>query len=130
MIILVIGVQCGPKENKTQIAFEEAMELHDIAMVKSDQLFLLKKSLMQLKDTLLTAETVDSVLVNKLLDQMVDLDDADEAMKAWMSQFNTDYKDEDNQTNTDYYLKQLDMIKDVDIQINNSIEAANISLGR
>ncbi len=127
-LLTILVFSCQQKENVTKLAFEETMEMHDVAMAKLDEMFLLKKSLTKLKDSIASHETVDSTQVDLLLGKITALETSDEAMMSWMGQFEVSFQDEDSQTNLQYYKDQLDMITEVNTQIDDAIAAAKASL--
>lgn len=129
VFLVSVSFSCQ-KENKTLVTFDETMEIHDIAMAKMEDLYVLKRSLKKLKDSLVVGEVVDSARMEKISQVIIDLDASDEAMMSWMHQFETQYKDDDTEENLKYYLGQKEMVMEVNTKMDNSITNAGAILKR
>ena len=102
------------REPAYQKLYDEVMEIHDLVMPKMSDINRAKKKLRKLK----TEDNQQAVN-----DQILKLDEADEAMMSWMADF--DKPDFENlQDNLDYLEKEKEKISAVSDQMLNAIAEA------
>jgi len=111
LITVLTLASCGHKGDKNDPDYKKVMAIHDEVMPKMSTIHKLKKKLRKLGD----------VSSPKVLQMLKDLDDADEGMMVWMSDFDPPAEGSERTT----YLKaELPRVKNMADDINNAIAAA------
>jgi hypothetical protein len=82
-LICILVFSCNSSDAEIKLLFSKVMEVHDGVMPKTDKIHTLKKEL----SATLSPKNDSTAILNA----MKDLDDADEAMMVWMSEFNPNY---------------------------------------
>lgn len=87
MLLTLGGCQGGPSEAEQQEALEaDVMQLHDVAMADMGKIYLLRRNLTTLKDSL-AKQAADTAVIAQLNTRIGQLEAADEAMMDWMRHY-------------------------------------------
>ena len=130
--ILFITISCGTsgtkEECKTddclkQKAYDKVIAVHDDVMPKLSQIAALKG---EIEEQINTSQ--DSLEIAIWHEVMLGLDVADEAMWAWMRQFNSDLEDVEIKEALAYLKEEQKKIDTVAKKINNALEKAEASI--
>ena len=111
LFISLVLFSCGHKGDKNDPLYKEVMAIHDEVMPKLSTIHKLKK---QLKKT-------ENATEKEVLDLILNLDKADEAMMVWMEEFDPPADGPERKT---YLTKELTSVSVMADKINNSIKAA------
>ena len=109
-------------DNPNQVLYDQVMDIHDEVMPRMDDIERLKR---ELKEEI--TNTPDMVAERKVeLEQVIsNLDSAGTAMMDWMHKFNPLPDSVDQEEAREYLENEMEKIKKVRDQMNESIEKAN-----
>jgi hypothetical protein len=126
-IILILTVLCScsqqesVEEQKLQLE-NNVIGVHDSAMLKMNRIYLLRRDLRALRDSL-EVEKVDTLKVIPLMESIQKLNEADEAMMNWMRQYKTPANLTHDQA-IDYLKNELVKIERVEALMDSNISVA------
>ncbi len=112
----------SPEELKTTLE-ENVLAVHDSAMSRMNSVYHLRKNLRALRDSLEAQPQPDSTILKDLHRHIQLLNRADEAMMNWMRQYKAP-NDMDNKQAMSYLQQELVKIKEVQITMDSTIQAA------
>jgi hypothetical protein len=114
------------EEKANDILYDEVMSIHDRVMPKMDDIYKLKRTL---QDSIAHTPGMPAELKQQFESTVADLDSANSAMMNWMHQF--DLSDSiDTETARTYLVSELDRIKKVSDQMNESLDKAKKIAGK
>ena len=116
IMVLLIG-SCKTEVTQRE-DYKKVMEVHDVAMARMGEMHELKKELRSWIET-----SIDSVQINEARSIIKLLDDADEGMMSWMSEFRAPETGSDDLLKSYFESEQVKVDK-VSLDINESISRA------
>ncbi len=132
IMMAIVAISCGKaskdkaEAEANDVLYNEVMHIHDMVMPKMDDMYKLKRAL---QDSI--SHTPDMVAENRkvLENTIANLDSASGAMMNWMHEF--DLPDSiDAETARNYLISELDRIKKVSDQMNESLKKAKEVAGK
>lgn len=119
-LILLVSA-CKPNFDSTEVnkIYDEVMVVHDDVMPKMGDIHKTKKKLKKMLHEQL--ENADSSRSNIIM-SIKKLEEADEAMMQWMSDFKSEYKGATQEETITYYKDQKDQISQIAQEMLSSIK--------
>ncbi|TPE41042.1 hypothetical protein [Pontibacter mangrovi] len=128
-LALLSACQEGSSGDEEKTALQDkVMAVHDEAMARMDDTHKLRRALRSLQDSLQTAQA-DTATLQPLAQELSGLEKADEAMMAWMHQYQAPDSLEHEQA-MDYLQDQLQKIERVQTLMDSTLEAAQSTLNK
>ena len=126
---LALSILCAcSSENNPQLQREnleqQVLAVHDTAMAKMGDIYKLRKNLRSLRDTLEAQAQTDSTILHNLQLHIRLLNQADEAMMAWMRQYKAPTEEQENEQAINYLQQELVKIEKVQTLMDSTIHAA------
>lgn len=120
LVLVPIGVSCTSNEQEhRQFLEREVLQLHDQAMQKMDKINQIRMNLTSIRKATSTPES-DTTISNPLINQIMALNKADDAMMNWMHQYRAP-DSLSHQEAINYLQEQLVKIKAVKIQVDSTL---------
>jgi hypothetical protein len=123
-LCLLAACQNTPSETGQRQELEaHVLRVHDEAMAKMDQLFILRQDLKKLRDSLQTHQT-DTATRHRVNQHLALLQKADDAMMQWMHRYKAPAKEQAHDSTMQYLQGQLQKIEQVKKTMDSTLAAA------
>lgn len=123
LLLLLNFTSCDNSEQQVKDLNAEVLDLHDSSMVKMDAIYD-QMARLRKADKVLSADSLnsDSLLKNEIMQALSQLQQADNGMMDWMSEYQPPEKDVAAEENLNYLEDQKKKIIEVDVNIDNSLK--------
>ncbi len=131
LIAPLIIVACSNPRQKVVELQEEVMVIHDSSMVKMDAIYTQIAQLRKLQEAVSGDNAnPDSLLNDEILSAITDLRKADDGMMDWMANYKAPTEEADIEESMQYLEAEMERIKEVDREIDKSLENGQTILDR